>query len=67
MAKLSERGVTGVNFAYQSSPEILGQLADALVAGRIAIPPITTIKLDDVPLAMSGGGTHYGGKTVITF
>ncbi len=59
-------GVTGVNFAYQSSPEVLGQLADAVVAGRIVVPPITTIKLDDVPPAMSGKGTHHGGKTVIT-
>jgi len=63
---LSARGVTGVNFAYQSSPEVLGRLADAVVAGRIAPPPITTIKLDDVPPAMSGGGSHHGGKTVIT-
>ena len=63
---LSARGVTGVNFAYQSSPEVLGRLADAVVAGRIAAPPITTIKLDDVPPAMSGGGSHHGGKTVIT-
>jgi len=65
-ATLSARGVTGVNFAYQSSPEVLGQLADAVVAGRIAVPPITTIKLDDVPPAMSGRRTHHGGKTVIT-
>ena len=63
---LSAHGVTGVNFAYQSSPEVLGQLADAVVAGRIVVPPITTIKLDDVPPAMSGKGTHHGGKTVIT-
>jgi NADPH:quinone reductase len=63
-AKLSARGVTGVNFSYQCSPEVLGRLADAVVAGRIAVPPITTIKLDDVPPAMSGGGPH-GGKTVI--
>ena len=63
---LSARGVTGVNFAYQSSPEVLGELADAVVAGRVVVPPITTIKLDEVPPAMSGKGTHHGGKTVIT-
>ncbi|HEY3097126.1 MAG TPA: NADP-dependent oxidoreductase, partial [Acidimicrobiia bacterium] len=63
---LSARGVTGVNFAYQSSPEVLRQLADAVVAGRIAVPPITTIKLDDVAPVMRGGGTHQRGKTVIT-
>ena len=63
---LSARGVTGVNFAYQCSPEVLGQLADAVVAGRIAVPSITTIKLDDLPPLMSGRGTHHGGKTVTT-
>ena len=63
---LSARGVTGINFAYQPSPEILGELADAVVAGRIVVPPTTTIKLDDVPQAMSGEGMHHGGKTVIT-
>lgn len=63
---LSARGVTGVNFAYQPSPEVVAQLADAVVAGRIAAPPITTIKLDDVPPVMSGGGTPHGAKTVIT-
>ena len=63
---LSARGVTGVNFAYQSSPEVLGQLADAVVAGRIVVPPITTIKLEDVPPAMTGGGALPGGKTVTT-
>jgi NADPH:quinone reductase-like Zn-dependent oxidoreductase len=63
---LSARGVTGINFAYQSSPEVLGQLADAVVAGRIVVPPITTIKLDEVPPAMTGAGPHLGGKTVIT-
>ena len=63
---LAARGVTGVNFAYQSSPEVLEQLADAAVAGRIAVPPTTKIKLDDVPPAISGRGTHHGGKTVIT-
>jgi NADPH:quinone reductase len=62
--KLSARGVTGVNFAYRSSPEILGVLVDAVVAGRIVVPPTTTIKLDAVPDALSGGGGR--GKTVIT-
>jgi NADPH:quinone reductase len=62
---LSARGVTGVNFAYQSSPELLGQLANAVVAGRVAVPPITKVELDDVPPAMSGRGAHHGGKTVI--
>jgi len=66
-AKLSAHGVTAVNFAYQSSPELLEQLADAVVAGRIVVTPITKIKLDDVPPAMSGGGNHHSGKTVITF
>jgi hypothetical protein len=46
---------------------LIEQLADAAVTARIVVPPITKIKLDDVPPAMSGGRNHHGGKTVITF
>ncbi len=44
---------------------MLERLADAVVDGGIIVPPITRIKLDDVP-AVNGDG-HAGGKTVITF
>jgi NADPH:quinone reductase-like Zn-dependent oxidoreductase len=63
---LTAHGVTGVNFQVHVSTEVLDQLADAVVAGRIVVPPITRIDLDDAPSAMSGGGNRPDGKTVIT-
>jgi NADPH:quinone reductase-like Zn-dependent oxidoreductase len=65
--KLAAQGVTGVNFRSLLSTELLEQLADAVVDGRIAAPPITKIELDAVPSEMSSGGNRRGGKTVITF
>jgi NADPH:quinone reductase-like Zn-dependent oxidoreductase len=58
--------VTGVNFQVHVSTELLEMLANAVVAGRIVVPPITKIELDDVPSAMNGGPDHHEGKTVIT-
>ncbi|MCU1427472.1 MAG: alcohol dehydrogenase GroES protein [Actinomycetia bacterium] len=63
---LNARGVTGVNFRVQMSSEVLEQLASDVVDGRIVVPPITKIELDDVPFAMNTGDTHPDGKTVIT-
>ena len=64
---LAARGVTGVNFQSHVSTELLEELADAVVDGRIVEPPITKIELEDVPSALSRGGNLGGGKTVITF
>ena len=47
------------------SPELLERVADELVAGRIAAPPIRDIRLDEVPAAFKAIG-HGDGKTVIT-
>jgi hypothetical protein len=42
---------------------LLERISDAIVIGRIAAPPITRIKLEDVPaLKVNGDG---GGKIVI--
>jgi threonine dehydrogenase-like Zn-dependent dehydrogenase len=62
---LAAAGVTGVNFALRMTPELLARLADAVVSGRCAAPPITTVSLTDVPglLLRADGGA--GGKTVI--
>jgi NADPH:quinone reductase len=60
-------GVTGINFALQESSGLLERVADALVAGRIAAPPITRITLEEAPAVLSGGQSgHSDGKTVIT-
>jgi NADPH2:quinone reductase len=61
---LASHGVTGINFALQISKGVLERLADAIVSGRIASPPITRIKLEDVPALRPNGDA--GGKTVIT-
>jgi NADPH2:quinone reductase len=62
---LASRGVTGVNFEVHRSSGVLERLADAVVSGRIIAPPITRIKLDDVPGLNGRPGAE--GKTVIAF
>src|SRR2546421_299797 len=62
---LASREVTGVNFLVSMSSGVLGRLADAVVSGRIVVPPITRVRLDDVPAL--DGNAHADGKTVITF
>ncbi len=61
---LASRGVAGVNFAVAMSSDALERLADLVVAGTIVVPPITLIKLDDVPTL--NPNSHTDGKTVIT-
>ncbi len=64
---LKSAGITGINFALQPSSNLLDQLADAIVTGRIAAPPITRISLDDAPALLSGASDRpVEGKTVIT-
>jgi NADPH:quinone reductase-like Zn-dependent oxidoreductase len=60
---LASREVLGVNFRVSMSSELLEQLADAVVSGRIVPPPISRIDLDDVPTL--NGGAQAEGKTVI--
>jgi NADPH:quinone reductase len=62
---LAAAGTTGVNYEVSVSTELIQRVADALIAGRIAPPPITRIRLDDVPAAMEQTG-HADGKTVVT-
>ena len=66
---LAAAGVTGANFnfAQHVSGELLGQVADALVNGRIAAPPITRITLEQAPAALNPAQAgRADGKTVIT-
>jgi len=62
---LASREVGGVNFRVSMSSGLLERLADAVVNGRIVVPPITRVKLDDVPAL--NGNAHADGKRVITF
>ena len=64
---LKSAGITGINFTPQASSDLLDRLADALVTGRIAAPPITRVSLDDAPAVLSGAKNRpIEGKTVIT-
>jgi NADPH:quinone reductase-like Zn-dependent oxidoreductase len=59
--------VTRVNYALQPSGEVLARLADAVVSGRIAAPPITRIPLDGVPAFLAATDLPpVEGKTIVT-
>src|SRR5437667_47042 len=63
---LAAAGVTGINFAFQASTELLERVADALVSGRIVAPPITRIALEEAPAVLSQAQPRSAdGKTVI--
>jgi hypothetical protein len=62
---LAVAGVTGVNFALSMTPELLARLVDGLVSGRHAAPPITRVRLTDVPGLLTHTANSAGGKTVI--
>jgi NADPH:quinone reductase len=57
--------LNAANYELTVSTELLERVADAVVAGRIAPPPIREIRLDEVPDAYARIG-HADGKTVIT-
>ncbi len=54
-----------MNYRLEASNELLERLGNAVVNGRIVMPPITQIELDDVPGL--NGKPKAEGKTVITF
>jgi NADPH:quinone reductase len=60
---LAQVGVTGVNFALPMTVPLLDRLASRVAAGSIVPPPITRVRLDDVPAVL---GRQTEGKTVIT-
>jgi len=60
---LAGAGVTGVNFALSMTAPLLDRLASRVAAGSIVPPPITRVRLDDVPALL---GDRMEGKTVIT-
>lgn len=62
---LASRGVAGVNYRLEASNDLLERLADAVVNGRVVVPPITEVNFDDVPGL--NGKPKAEGKTVITF
>lgn len=63
---LAATGVTGLNYQFGPSSDLLERVANAVVARHIVPPPIAGIMLDEVPAAFTRNG-HADGKTVITF
>jgi threonine dehydrogenase-like Zn-dependent dehydrogenase len=64
---LAAAGITGVNFALPASSELFERVAEAIADGRIVVPPITRISLEEVPAAPSSAHVRpASGKTVIT-
>jgi len=67
IAALEALDITGINFALQPSGKMLDRLADALVTGKIAAPPITRISLDEAPAILSGADDRpIEGKIIVT-
>ncbi|MEO3777239.1 NADP-dependent oxidoreductase [Micromonospora sp. B11E3] len=63
---LADYGISAINFAVNMTPDLLARLADAVVAGQVAAPPIRTVRLDDAPSLLSRPLTSDGeGRTVI--
>jgi NADPH:quinone reductase-like Zn-dependent oxidoreductase len=58
---LAKVGVTGINFQVDFSEDRLEHLADAVTSGRMVPPPVTTVKLGDVP----GIWAKSAGKVVV--
>ena len=54
-----------MNYQLSMSSGLLERLADAVVSGRVVVPPITLVELGEVPAL--NGNAHAEGKTVITF
>jgi catechol 2,3-dioxygenase-like lactoylglutathione lyase family enzyme len=58
--------VTATNFALHETPELLERVADALIRGEIAAPPIRRVTLYEVPSTLIAAERgHADGKTVI--
>ncbi|MFD3505228.1 hypothetical protein ACFWWT_35760 [Streptomyces sp. NPDC058676] len=64
---LEAMGVTETNFVLSASGRLLDRVAQSVVAGYVAAPPITRVPLDEAPAVVKGtvrGATEV--KTVIT-
>lgn len=65
---LRASGVTGINFALAMSSELLERVAEAVAQGRVVVPPITRVSLEEVPTVLDPAqDRRASGKTVITF
>jgi NADPH:quinone reductase-like Zn-dependent oxidoreductase len=60
---LALRGVAAINFRITVTTEALEQIGNLVAQGRVVVPPITVIALDEV--IRPSGATPTTGKTVI--
>jgi NADPH:quinone reductase len=60
---LAAAGVQGINFQVAMSAALLQRVADGVASGRLAPPPITAVKLGDLPAAWQRGRPDV--KTVV--
>ncbi len=64
---LAAVGVDGVNFALNLSSAVLERLAELVSSGRLTPPPLTTVKLGDVPATLFGDrANRIDGKAIVT-
>jgi NADPH:quinone reductase-like Zn-dependent oxidoreductase len=63
---LAAAGVDGINFQLTLSSAVLERLADLVRSGRLEPPPLTGVKLDDVPTTLFGERAHrVDGKAIV--
>jgi NADPH2:quinone reductase len=63
--RIEERGVRFAA-ANRAGPDRLGEISEAVAAGRLRVPPVKTFSLDDAPVAIAEmAGGHVRGKLVI--
>ncbi|GAA2219801.1 NADP-dependent oxidoreductase [Micromonospora olivasterospora] len=62
---LAEYGISGINFRVNMTPDLLARLADAVVTGQVAGPPIRTVRLDDVPSLLGRPSVGAAGDKIV--
>jgi NADPH:quinone reductase len=62
---LAKKNIQGVNFAVDMSTADLEIVAGQTASGQLIPPPIRTVRLEDVPDLLNGGGNGFDGKTIV--
>lgn len=62
---LAEKKIHGVNFVVQMTTTDLKTVAALTASGQLVPPAIRTVRLEDVPDLLNGGGDGFDGKTVV--
>jgi NADPH2:quinone reductase len=62
---LATKNIRGVNFVVHMNTTDLQTVAALTASGELNPPPIRTVRFEDVPDLLNGGGTGFDGKTVV--